>query len=137
MANPNPREERAHDLSGPRATAAAGARDALAPPLAGVHGTEEPPARRSGTPGSRARGSRAWLRPRPARRWRAHPPASVRAGEQAAVAPPCPLRPATMASGRRRRPVERETGGANDLGFGGTPRRRVLIPRKERPAVRS
>ena len=34
----------------------------------------------------------------------------ARAGEQAAVAPPCPLRPATMASGRRRRFVEREDG---------------------------
>ena len=41
---------------------------------------------------------------------RAHPPASARAGEQAAVAPPCPLRPATMANGRRLRFVEREDG---------------------------
>ena len=35
----------------------------------------------------------------------------ARAGEQAAVAPPCPLRPATMASGRHLRCVEREGGG--------------------------
>ena len=117
-SNPNPRDERARDLPGLRATAATGARDVLASSLAGLHGTEEPPAHRSGTLGSRARGSRAWLRPRPARRWRAHRLASARAGEQAAAAPSRPLRPATMASGRRRCAVERERG-ANDLGFGG------------------
>ena len=108
--NPNPRDQRARDLPGPRATAVAGACDALAPPLAGLRSTVEPPARCSGTPGSRVRGSKAWLRPRPARRRRAHPLASARAGEQAATAPSRPLRPATMASGRHRCVEWREKG---------------------------
>jgi len=95
--NPNPRDQSAWDLPGPRATAVAGACDALAPPLAGLRGTVEPPARCSGTPGSRVRGSRAWLRPRPARRWRAHPLASAHTGEQAAAVPSRPLRPVTVA----------------------------------------
>ena len=65
----------------------------------------------AGTPGRTRAGSKARRHPWRARRRRAHPPASARAGEQAAVAPPCPLRPATMASGRRLRCVEREGGG--------------------------
>ena len=108
--NPNPRDQRAPYLPGPRATAVAGACEALAPPLAGLRGTVEPPARRSRTPGSRLWGSRAWLRPWPTRRRRARPLASARAGEQAAAAPSRPLRPATMASGCRLRFVEKEDG---------------------------
>ena len=123
--NPNPRDERMRDLPGLCITAAAGARDALAPPLAGLRGTVEPPARRSGTLGSRVRGSRAWLRPRPARRRRAHPLASARAGEQAATVPSRSLPQATMASGRRRRVVWREKGEERMmLGFGARRRRR-------------
>ena len=89
--NPNPRGERARGLPGPRVTAAAGARDAFAPPLAGHLGTEKPPACRSGTLGLRMRGSRAWRHPWRARRRRAHPPASAHTGEQAATAPLRPL----------------------------------------------
>ena len=110
-SNPNPRDERARDLPGLRATAAAGARDVLVSLLAGLHGTEEPPARRSGTLGSRAGGSRAWLRPRPARRRRAHPLASARAGEQAAVAPSRPLRLAVASTPWLPPLTRREKGG--------------------------
>ena len=102
--NPNPRDRRARYLPGLRATAVAGACEALVPPLAGLRGIVEPSARCSGTLGSRVRGSRAWLRPRPARRRRAHTLASARAG----AVPPTP--PATMASGRRRCVAWREKG---------------------------
>ena len=109
--NPNPRGERARGLPGPRVTAAAGARDAFAPPLAGHLGTEKPPACRSGTLGLRMRGSRAWLRPRPARRRLAHPLASARRrASRGGAVPPAP-------PGRRLHSVvaaaheEREKGG--------------------------
>ena len=94
-------------------------RASLPPPVRGTRLRRRSPdftaqrSRRLAAPGRRGRargGSRAWLRPRPARRLRAHPPASARAGEHAAVAPPCPLRPATMASGRLLHFVEREDG---------------------------
>ena len=139
QSNPNPRDQRARDLPGPRATAVAGACDALAPPLAGLRGTVEPPARCSGTPGSRVRGSKAWLRPRPARRRRAHPLASARAGEQAATVPSRSLPQATMASGRRRRVLWREKGEERmTLGFGARRRRRGFVLAKtadDRPIV--
>ena len=109
--NPNPRGERARGLPGPRVTAAAGARDAFAPPLAGHLGTEMPPTCRSGTPGSRMRGSRAWLRPRPARRRLAHPLANARAGEQASAAPSRPLRLAVASTPWLPPLTRREKGG--------------------------
>ena len=85
------------------------------------------------------RGSKAWLRPRPARRRRAHPLASARAGEQAATAPSRSLPQATMASGRRRRIVWREKGEERmTLGFGARRRRRGFVLAKtadDRPIV--
>ena len=68
----------------------------------------------AGTPGRTRAGSKARRHPWRARRRRAHPPASARAGKQAAVAPPCPLRRATMASGRRLRSWREKTERENE-----------------------
>ena len=122
-SNPNPRDERARDLPGLRATAAAGARDVLASSLAGIHGTEEPLARRSGTLGSRARGAREHgsvhgrLDGGALTLWRARAPASKprRRRPARSARPPWPVAVAAM--------QWREKGGANDLGFGG---RRII-----------
>ena len=57
----------------------------------------------AGTPGRTRAGSKARRHPWRARWWRAHPPASARAGEQAAAAPP--RHPPRGHHGRHRRLV--------------------------------
>ena len=122
--NPNPRGERARGLPGPRVTAAAGARDAFAPPLAGHLGTEKPPLAAPGRWG-RACGARepgaihGELDGGALTHRRARAPASKPRWRRPAhsAGPPWP---AAVASVSRREKGE----GKNELGFEG---RRVVV----------
>ena len=141
--NPNPRGERARGLPGPRVTAAAGARDVFAPPLAGHLGTEKPPACRSGTLGFCACGARepgaihGELDGGALTHRRARTPASKPRRCRFALSSAVAMAVAS-APWLPPRSVEREGGGENDARvWGAATATRFLFRRKPRTSVRS